>query len=202
MATETDFVDIDCAGDMQIISRWFAERRILYEYPEHDRNVFGSYDEQHIGVIQRGILGELAVFQYLHEHLLERYGDYQPEQRHNLVRDKLCLRATLGCFDPGIDMTVGNFKVDVKSYATALIDRERILTLNLLINRNQLVGHDPADIYVQTFFTADTNVVLAGWYNHKYHGLPRLNHNLPSPAYACPVRDLDPMSTLIQLMDG
>ena len=97
-------------------------------------------------------------------------------------------------------MTVGNFKVDVKSYATALIDRERIPTLNLLINRNQLVGHDPADIYVQTFFTADTNVVLAGWYDHKFHGLPRLNHNLPSPAYACPVRDLDPMSTLIQLM--
>lgn len=186
------FIQMPISAEIDTTAQWFAERRILFEYPGHDRQVFGDYGPEHVQTIKRGILGELAVFQYLHDALQERYGNLPPAVRSQRVRDKVCLHTTLGCFDEGYDLTVASSNVDVKVYGTSLVELARIPSLNLLVNEREIAGRQPADLYVQVFLTTDGQVVLAGY----SEGLPPLNPNFPSPAYARRVPDLLPMANL------
>ena len=198
MASLAEFIQMPVSDELETTAQWFAERRILYQYPGHDRQVFGGYGPEHIQTIKRGILGELAVFQYLHGALLERHGSLQPDVRYRRVENRLCLHTTLGCSDEGYDLTIAGQSVDVKTYGTSLVDLHRIASLNLLVNEREVAGRQPANLYVQVFFTTDGQVVLAG-YNE---GLPPLNRNFPSPAYARSVSDLLPMINLQQLVLG
>lgn len=198
MPTANEFVSIELTDAMEITARWFAERRILYEYPLHDRQVFGEYSDAHVDTIQRGIIGELAVFSYLHEGLQEQYGNEDVRTRHQSVRDRLSLDIALGRFDPGYDLTVMGRKVDVKAYGTVLVDQECIPRLNLLVNQQQADRHQAADLYVQVFITTNRLVVLAGY----HEGLPPLDCTFRSPAYACKVPDLLPMANLRRMVRG
>lgn len=190
------FIQVPISAELDTTAQWFAERRILFEYPGHDRQVFGDYGPAHVRTIKRGILGELTVFQYLHDALQERHGNLSPAARSQRVRDKVCLHTTLGCFDAGYDLTVAGQSLDVKVYATSLVEPARIPTLNLLVNEQEIAGRQPADLYVQVFFTGERHLVLAGY----SEGLPPLNPNFPSPAYARRVTDLLPMANLRQLV--
>lgn len=198
MPTPDEFVNIGLTDALEITARWFAERRILYEFPGHDRRVFGEYGDDHVDTIQRGIIGELAVFSYLHEALNERYGEQDPRVRHNNVRERLSLDITVGRFDPGYDLTLMGRTLDVKSYATADVEPGIIPRRNLLVNEREVANRPAADLYVQVFFTTDHRIVLAGY----HEGLPPLNRNFPSPAYACPVPNLLPMVNLRQMVVG
>lgn len=162
----------------------------------HDSRVFGDYGPQQVQTIQRGIMGEMAVFQYLHGALEERYGAQEPRIRSDSVRDRLALNITLGRFDPGYDLTLMGRTVDVKAYGTPLVDPARIPSFNLLVNQQEVARRQPADLYVQVFFTTTAQVLLAGY----YEGLPPLSRNFPSPAYACPVPELLPMANLRDLV--
>lgn len=188
------FIQMPISAELDTTAQWFAERRILFEYPGHDRQVFGDYGAEHVQTIKRGILGELALFQYLHDALQERYGNLPPVERYQRARDKVGLHPTLGRFDEGYDLTVAGQSVDVKAYATQLVHLSEIPSRNLLINQQQMEssGKKPADLYVQVFFTTDDQLVLAGYSD----GLPPLNPNFPSPAYARRVPDLLPMANL------
>lgn len=190
------FIQMPVSAELDTTTQWFAERRILFEYPGHDRQVFGDYGPEHVETIKRGILGELAVFQYLHDALQERYGNLSPAARSQRVRDKVCLHTNLGCFDAGYDLTVAGSNLDVKVYGTSLVEPARIPSLNLLVNEREIAGRQPADLYVQVFFTSERHLVLAGYSD----GLPPLNPNFPSPAYARRVRDLLPMENLRQMV--
>lgn len=198
MPAESEFVHIELSNDLEISSQWFAERRILYEYPLHDRQVFGKYGSAHIATIQRGIIGEFAVFSYLHEALLEQHGTEDVRTRHRSVSGKLALNITLGGFDSGYDLVVMENTVDVKTYGTRVVERSQLPNFNLLVNQQEVANREAADLYVQVFITTDRHVVLAG-YNE---GLPPLNTNFPSPAYARRVPDLLPMSNLRQMVLG
>ncbi len=188
------FIQMPISAEIDTTAQWFAERRILFEYPGHDQQVFGDYGAEHVQTIKRGILGELALFQYLHDALQERYGNLPPAVRSHRVRDKVCLHTTLGCFDEGYDLTVAGQSVDVKVYATQLVQLSAIPSRNLLINQQQMEssGKKPADLYVQVFFITEGHLVLAGY----SEGLPPLNTRFPSPAYARRVTDLLPMAKL------
>lgn len=65
MVTIHECVECPITDEINTISLWMAERRILYEYPGHDPDAFGAYDESHIPSIQKGIIGELITFDYL-----------------------------------------------------------------------------------------------------------------------------------------
>ena len=194
------FIQMPISAELDTTAQWFAERRILFEYPGHDRQVFGDYGPEHVLTIKHGIIGELAVFQYLHDALQERHGNLRPAQKYQRVRGKVCLRPTLGAFDAGYDLIVAGQSVDVKAYATKLVQVSEIPSRNLLVNQRQIdsSGKKPADLYVQVFLTTDGQVVLAG-YND---GLPprSADPRFKSPAYACKVPDLLPMENLRQMV--
>ncbi len=198
MPTTNDFINIRITDDLERTARWFAERRILYEYPLHDRRIFGRYGVEHIDTIQRGIMGELATFSYLHEALLERHGNEDVQTRYRSVQGKLTLNITLGGFDPGYDLQLAGKTVDVKTYGTTVVERTRLPGFNLLVNQQEVANRESADLYVQVFITTDRHLVLAGY----HEGLPPLSTNFPSPAYACRVPDLLPMSNLRQMVIG
>lgn len=198
MATPADFVSLELTNETETTASWFAEKRILYEYPLHDQWVFGDYGPQQVRTIQRGVIGELAVFQYLHEALSERYGGQEPHIRFDSVRGRLSLNITLGSFDPGYDLTVVQRTVDVKAYATRDVTLDEIPRFNLLVNQREVANRQPAELYIQVFFTADRQVILAGY----CEGLPPLNSSFPSPAHACRVPDLLPMTNLRRMVLG
>ena len=191
-----DYIIMPVTEEMVTIARWFAQRRILYEYPEHDQRVFGDYGEGQVGTIAQGLIAELAVFDYLHDGLVEAFGDLDPVQRNQVVAGRLSTNIIVGRYDPGHDVQVVNRSLDVKSYGTERVSLERIGQLNLLINANQAAGREVSDYYVQAFFTLDDQIVLAGY----HEGLPPYNPRFPSPAYACRVADLRPMAALRRLV--
>ena len=199
MVTIYDLIELPITNEIYIISLWMAERRILYEYPDHDPQAFGAYDERHIPVIQKGIIGELITFDYFHSKLNENFGMLTPRERWNTVRDKLCLQNHVGCFDKGSDLTIKDQSVDVKTYHTRHLTKEQVMQrpYNLFINQKELKGKEPADFYIQTFPTPNNTVILAGC----HQGLPtQINEDIPSSAYACPIPDLKPISFLVDLL--
>ena len=193
-----DYVVIPVTPEMVRIARWFAERRILYEYPGHDPRVFGDYGEGQIGTITQGIIAELAVFDYLHGGLVAAFGHLDPMERNKAVEGRLSTDIVVGRYDRGHDIQVVGRSLDVKAYGTERVTHERIGQLNLLVNANEIATREASDYYVQAFFTTDNEIVLAGF----HEGLPPYNERFPSPAYACRVPDLRPMAELRELVTG
>ena len=145
MATVNDFVELPITNEVTTISRWLAERRILYEYPEHDSEAFGEYDESHIPVIQEGIIGELITFDYLHTKLDQQFGTLDPKQRWRAVEGRLCLQNQIGRFDTGYDLTINGKTIDVKTYHERKLTKEKMVGYNLFVNVNEVKGKTPAD---------------------------------------------------------
>ena len=198
MVTQADFIELPITDDIRSMSLWLAQRRIIYEYPGHDPNAFGEYDERHIPVIQKGIIGELAAFEHFHDILVAEYGHLPPMQRWEQVRDRLCLQNRVGRFDEGSDLMIVDNTLDVKVYADRELVKQQMLNYNLFVNVNEVQGKDPADFYIQAFLTPGQHtIVLAG-----YHaGLPgNVRVDIPSPAHACPVRDLSPIQDLADIL--
>lgn len=197
MVTIYDLVELQITKEVDIMSLWMAQRRILYEYPEHDPETFGEYDKTHIPVIQKGIIGELLTFDYLHTKLKEKFGELDPSERWKAVRDKLCLENKIGDFDTGYDLTIKTKTIDVKTYHKGRPTKDEMMGLNLLVNVQEVKNKPSADFYIQTFFTPSNSIVLAGC----HQGLPpNIGYRFPSPAYACLVRNLKPISTLVELL--
>ena len=200
MVTIPDLVECPITNEIDIISFWIAKRRILYEYPEHDPAAFGEYDESHIPIIQKGIIGELITFDYLHSQLDEKFGMRPPTERWNIVKDRLCLQNHIGCFDEGSDLTIKDKTVDVKTYHERHLRKEQIIKYNLFVNVREVERRSKAtDFYIQTFPTPNNTLILAGC----HQGLPsQIRRDIPSPAYACPVPKLMPISILVDLLLG
>ena len=198
MATINEFVELTITDEIDTISLWIAERRILYEYPHYgSEKSFGPYDETHISNIQKGVIGELITFDYLHTKLNEKFGDLPWEDRWESVKDRLCLQNHVGCFDEGSDLTIGEKTIDVKTYHDRILTKEKMGGYNLLVNVKEMQGKVPADFYIQAFFTPDNTIVLAGC----HRGLPEyIKTDIPEDAYACLVRDLEPMAILEALL--
>ena len=197
MATINDFVELRITDEIGTISHWMAERRILYEYPHYGSRTFGEYNESHIPNIQKGIIGELITFDYLHAKLDEKFGTLPWENRWEVVKDRLCLQNHVGCFDEGSDLTIREKAVDVKTYHDRILIKEQMSRYNLLVNAKEVQGKDPADFYIQAFFTPDNTIVLAGC----HQGLPQhIRDDLPEPAHACPVPNLLPITILVDLL--
>ena len=140
-----DYIIMPVTEEMVTIARRFAQRRILYEYPEHDQRVFGDYGEGQVGTIAQGLIAELAVFDYLHDSLVEAFGDLNPVQRNQVVAGRLSTNIIVGRYDPGHNVQVVKRSLDVKSYGTERVSLQRIGQLNLLINANQAAGREVSD---------------------------------------------------------
>ena len=197
MVTLKDFIERPITDEIATISRWLAERRILYEYPDHGGEAFGEYDESHIPNIQKGIIGELITFDYLHTQLNEKFGMLDPSERWKVVKDRLCLQNHIGCFDEGSDLTIREKRIDVKTYNERYLTKRQMMSYNLFVNEKEVQGKDPADYYIQTFFTPDNTIVLAGC----HEGLPQdIRRDIPEDAHACPVRNLEPIRILEALL--
>lgn len=193
MVTDADLIEIEITPEMRTLAEWLAERRILYEYPSHDPAAFGPYNTTHIPRIQTGIIGELAVFQHFHNALMQHFGDLDPMDRWEAVKDKLCLQLLVGRFDEGYDLILHEQTLDVKTYVDRILTREQVMRYNLLVNVNEVGRRVAADLYIQTFPIADNKIILAGY----HQGLPsEIRRDIRSPAYACPVRKLLPISDL------
>ncbi len=194
MATINEFVEIPITNDIRTISHWIANRRVLYEYPGHAPGA--EYDENHSINIQKGTIAEFATFDYFHKFLDNKFNTLDYKARWRAVQDRLCLQNHIGSFDKGSDLTIKNNTIDIKVYNEPLI-KERIINYNLFIGVRDMEILPPADFYIQEFFTPNNTIILAGY--HK--GLPKqIRYNIPTPAYACPVRDLKPISELIELL--
>ena len=191
-----DYVAIPVTDELVTIAQWFANRRILYEYPGHDPQVFGDYGEGHVGTIVQGLIAELAVFDHLHTGLAETFGGMAPTQRNRIVTGRLSMDIIIGRYDPGHDLKIVNRTLDVKSYGTRKVDIGEIDRFNLLVNANEVANRGASDLYIQAFFTPHDQIILVGY----HEGLPPLNTHFPSPAYACSVRDLKPMADLRRLI--
>lgn len=198
MPQPNEYFTTPVSPEMLDIAKWVAARRILYEYPGHDPQVFGDYGAGHTGTIVQSLLAEMATFDYLHDELVATFGCLAPRDRNQAVANRLSMGIIVGRYDSGHDLQVVQRTLDVKSYGTRKVDPQEIGGLNLLVNANEVATRPPSDLYVQAFFTTDDNIVLAGY----HQGLPPLNPNFPSPAHACPVPDLSPMAELRRMVAG
>ena len=193
MVEQADFVELQITSEMRSMAQWLAERRILYEYPGHDPAAFGEYDEGHIPVIQMGIIGELAVFEHFHNALVQNFGELAPMERWRAVEGKLTLQTRLGSFDEGYDLNLSEQTLDVKTYVDQILTPSQVRRVNLFVNVNEVRRRGAAGLYVQTFPIEGDRIILAGY----HEGLPaQIRRNIPSPAYACPVPDLQPIADL------
>ena len=197
MVTIDDFIEIPFTDEIIKISRWIAERRVLYEYPGHAPD--SERDENHIINIQKGTIAELTTFDYFHKILEREFGALDPEARWKVVQDKLCLQNQIGGFDKGSDLIINKKTVDIKIYNTR-VTKQRMMGLNLFIAIRDMEVMPPADFYIQSFFTQTPNnvVVLAGY--HEGLPVPTKYNNIPTPAHFCPVPDLKPISELVELL--
>ena len=196
MVTIDDFIDIPFTDEIIRISRWIAERRVLYEFPGHAPD--SEHDENHIINIQKGTIAELTTFDYFHRILEEKFGTLDSAARWKVVQDKLCLQNQIGGFDKGSDLIINKKTVDIKIYNTR-VTKQRMMELNLFIAIRDMEVMPPADFYIQAFFTKTPNniVVLAGY----HEGLPEpIKYGIPTPAHFCPVPDLKPISDLVKLL--
>ena len=194
MVTINDFIEIPITVEITRISHWIAEHRVLYEFPGHAPGA--EYDRNHIINIQKGTIAELTTFHYFHSILDEQFGKLHYRQRWRAVQDRLCLQNHIGCFDKGSDFTIKDNTIDIKVYNEPL-QKEQITSYNLFIGVREAESIPPADFYIQAFFTLNDTLILAGY----HRGLPKqIRYNIPTPAHFCPVRNLEPMRTLIRLL--
>ena len=195
MATINDFVEIQITDEIVRISGWIATRRVLYEYPGHAPDA--EYDHNHAANIQKGTIAELATFDYFHSFLNSKFRMLDYRERWRAVQDRLCLLNHIGCFDKGSDLTIKEKTVDIKVYNPPL-RKERMIGYNLFVGvRETSDTIPPADFYIQAFFTPNNTVILAGY----HEGLPEpIKYDIPTPAHFCPVRNLEPISDLVNLL--
>lgn len=198
MPRRSEYVTVPVSSSMTEIALWLAKRRIVYEYPMHDPQVFRDYGEDHVETITRSLIAELVVFDYLHTGLAEALKGMEPAQRNTMAMNRLSIGIIVGDYDSGHDLKVLGKTLDVKCYGTRQVSVEQISKLNLLINVNEVSGRQKSDLYAQVFFTHAKEAVIAGY----HEGLPPRNNNFPSPAYACPVAELQPIEKLQRLVAG
>ena len=194
MPTINEFIEIPITAEANIISRWIAERRILYEYPGHAPG--SNHDENHIINIQKGTIVELTTFDYFHEILNEKFGALHYKKRWRAIQDRLCLQNHIGAFDKGSDLTIKNNTIDIKTYNKP-ITKQKMMKSNLFVGVRETKSIPSANFYIQAFFTSNNTVILAGY----HEGLPKqIKYNIPTPAHFCPVKDLKPIKGLTELL--
>lgn len=200
--TQSDLIKIPITREMNSVAHYFAEKRMLYEYP---RQGYGEYDQNHIAYIESSMLGELGTLEFLHHMLSVQYGSLDPTQRWEVLHKQvgLAYMIVIGRFDEGFEFRLGvnnTVTVDVKTYHTNRVTDSQIFNglrddkanprpLNLFIDSDQ---HASADIYIQAFLSPSAEVVLSGY----WVGLPPRANWMPNPAYTKAVPDLEPMITI------
>ncbi|HPC81363.1 MAG: hypothetical protein GX941_06675 [Candidatus Methanofastidiosa archaeon] len=203
---EKDLIFIKKSKEMDITAEYLANKRILFEYP---RKGYGEYGRTHIPKIKIGILGELAVLEYLIDFLTNEYGNIDPIKRWEVLHNKVGFSylITIGKFDGGHEFKIGKTKpiiIDVKTYHNNQVSVSQIFNglkddksnpkpLNLFIDKDQ---NPKADIYIQTFINNEADIILSGF----NEGLPPLATWMPNPAYTKSVPELTPMKELLNLI--
>ena len=133
------------------------------------------------------------MFQHFHSALTQHFGDLDPIDRWEAVKGKLCLQLLVGRFDKGYDLILHEQTLDVKTYNKKILTRKQVMRYNLFVNVNEVRHRAAAHLYIQTFLIADNKIILAGY----HQGLPsETRRDIRSPAYACPVQKLLPISDL------
>lgn len=197
MATSKDYIKCTLSKEIRTVANYIARARILYEYPGHNPEAYGSYDDSHIKTIEKGLLAELALFEYFHCEMEKMCGRFLPPTRYEEIRNKFRYQITIGKPETEYEFLLRDKTLDVKSYGTKIVELERIEQLRLLVSKKQLGEKKPADIYVQAFFVDECTVVFAGYHKN----LPEhIETNLQDPAYACYTSDLCPMTDLVELL--
>jgi len=203
---EEDLVIIKKTKEMDVTAEYLANKRILFEYP---RKGYEQYGKSHISKIKTGILGELAVLEYLINYLNEKYGAIDPIKRWQILHTKVRFSYLImvGKFDGGHEFKIGKQKpilFDVKTYHDNQVTASQIFyglknnklkpqPLNLFIDKDQ---NSKANIYIQTFINQSGDIILAGFNK----GIPQLATWMPNPAYAKSVPELEPMKDLLILV--
>lgn len=193
-----DLVIVEVSREMQTTAEYFAEKRILYEYP---RKGYGEYDKSHLENITNGYVGEFCFLEYMHKHLEEKFGRLNPIERYNSIKDYLVYKMIIGQVQPDWDFKIKGKSVEVKTYGTKILRKvEHVFNYKLLIDVDQVNGESIPDFYVQCFLIKDKGkllCVLAGY----HEGLPEKTcEELPKKAYCVPVKELNPMEGLRQLL--
>jgi len=199
--TPKDLVIVEITDEMLAFSKYVAKKRQLFEF---ERKSYGNYDTRGIDKIKIGILGELAFLEFIFNHLEKKYSNIKSAERNSILHNKIkfSYTTTIGKFDKGFDFALKEKTIDIKTYQTNKVTISQIFNglrnnrqpLSLFIDKNQSAN---ADIYIQAFILTDNRICLAGF----YEGVPPLQTWMPTPAYACPVTDLKPLSKLLILSD-
>lgn len=198
--TEKDLVFIPITAEMEVFAEYTANKRQLYEYP---RSGYGDYNKRGTSKIKNGILGELAFLEYIHSYLSKNTASYEVKKRWKVLHEKarFSYHPVIGNFDGGFEFKMGDKTIDIKTYETNQVSVNQIFKglkeqgrpLSLFIDKSQ---HATADIYIQVFRMKDNTMCLAG-----YHiGLPKLATWMPKPAYTCPVPELKPITSILDLI--
>ena len=198
MVEVKDLVIIEAIKEMQTTARYLAEKRILYEYP---RIGYGEYNETHLLNIINGYLGEFCFFEYIHNHLKEKFSNLEPLERYNKIKDRLVYKMIIGHVQPDWDFKINNKTVEVKTYGTKFLAKaDDVFSYNLLIDIDQVKNERIPDLYIQCFLVKNQEslfCVLAGY----HEGLPkRICEKLNRPAYCVAVKELTPMANLIEVL--
>lgn len=199
--TPKDLVKIKISPAMSSTAQYLADKRMLFEFP---RGGYGSYNASHVAFIESGIIGELAVLEYLHNFLSVNYGSLSPAERVSLLHKqvKFSYMLVIGSYDGGYEFSVGSKPslIDVKTYHQQKVSDSQIFNglknnpakpspLNLFIDATQ--SHK-ADIYIQTFLSLNNEIIIAGY----CIGLPPIQNWMPNKAHTKAVPDLEPIRNL------
>jgi hypothetical protein len=198
--TEKDLIMIPLTEEMQTLVSYWANKRLLYEYP---RKGYGDYDTRGTSAIETGVLGELGFLEFIQTYLQEKTkGISAPKRWKKLQKVQFSYRPIIGSFDEGFEFIMAGKSIDIKTYENNKVTVNQIFrglkgngrALNLMIDQTQ--SHS-ADIYVQSFLTKDNHICLAGFYK----GLPKeIGTWMPQPAHYCPIPQLNPMKDLLTLL--
>lgn len=193
-----DLVILEVGREMQTAAEYFARKRMLYEYP---RIGYGEYNETHLMNIINGYIGEFCFLEYIHKHLEEKFGNLEPIERYNRIKDYLVYKMIIGQVQPDWDFKIAGKLVEIKTYGTKILEEaNQVFNYNLLIDVDQVKDRNIPDFYVQCFLLENKEklyCVLAGY----HEGLPRkICEKLPKPAYCAPVRELEPIKNLLSLI--
>ncbi len=198
--TKKDIVLIKITDEMDKMASYVANRRQLFEYP---RSGYGDYQTRGVANIKAGILGELALLEYIYDYLNNKYQNIDIFERYEKLKNlKFAYQMIIGQADGGFEFMLGKNSVDVKTYATNKVSIEQIFhglrqngsPLNMLIDKTQ---NSTADIYVQTFITDTNHICLAGF----CRGVPPINYSFPNPAHACVVTSLIPIDKIVDSLN-
>ncbi len=198
MVSIEDLVIVNASEEMLIVANYFAKKRILYEYP---RKGYGEYNQNHLLNIRNGYVGEYCFFEYIHNYLTEKFGNLKPIDRYLKVKNYLAYKMIIGQVQPDWDFLIVGKSVEIKTYGTKVLEKiEQVFNYNLFIDVEQVKETFVPDIYVQCFLVKNQeklSCVLAGY----HEGLPsKVCEDIPKPAYCIPVKELNPIKELLELI--